>query len=346
MRFPNAVLFGGTGFIGRHLAAHLLSSGISDRVVLADLAPLDPAAAPSALLAAGERAPFRRVDVRRPIDGALAPQPADLVVNLAAVHREPGHAAHEYFETNLRGAEHVCLWAEAAGCRTVVFTSSISPYGPSETEKSEASPPAPATPYGESKLGAERIHRDWQARAAHERRLVIVRPGVVYGPGEQGNVTRMVRAVLHGWFVYMGNRRTVKAGGYVKELCATIVWVLGRQRASGEGVVLYNFSTAEPATIEHFVRAICAVAGVRRAVPRLPYALVWSLAWLVQTAARPLGSRPSFHPVRVRKLVRSNNVVPAYLTAAGYPWRYTLESALADWKAERPDEWRGARVPR
>lgn len=344
MRFPTAVVFGGTGFIGRHLAGHLVAAGVSDRVVLADLVPLDAATTPPALREAGRRVEFREVDVRRPIDGALAPSPADLVVNLAAVHREPGHEPQEYFETNLGGATNVCAWAEASGCRTIVFTSSISPYGPSETETTESSEPAPVTPYGESKLGAERIHREWQAREADARRLVIVRPGVVYGPGENGNVTRMVRAVLGGYFVYMGNRHTIKAGGYVKELCETILWALARQRAAGEPVVLYNFSIDPPATIEDFVRAICAVAGVRRFVPRLPYPLLWSLAWAVQAAARAVAARPSFHPVRVRKLVRSNNVVPAYLTAAGYPWHYTLQSALADWKAERPDEWRGSRT--
>ncbi len=332
MRFPTAVIFGGSGFIGRHLACHLLSRGISQNVVLGDIVRPDPRELPLG-------AEFRDIDVRRPIEASLVPRHADLVVNLAAVHREPGHRPEEYFETNLRGAENVCAWAASAGSRTVVFTSSISPYGPTETEKSELSPPAPATPYGESKLGAERIHREWQERGAASRELVIVRPGVVFGPGENGNVTRMIRAVLGGYFVYMGNRRTRKAGGYVKELCETVVWALERQQSQREPQILYNFTMAPPPTIEEFAQAICKVAGVRRRFPRLPYPAVWAAAWLL----RALGAGRSLHPLRVRKLVRSNNIVPAYLAAAGYAYHYTLESALADWRRERPDEWRGRR---
>lgn len=332
MRFPTAIIFGGSGFIGRHLACHLLSRGISESVVLGDIVPPGPHDLPA-------RVEFREIDVRRPIEASFAPLRADLVVNLAAVHREPGHRPDEYFETNLRGAENVCAWAESAGCRTVVFTSSISPYGPTESEKSERSLPAPATPYGESKLGAERIHRAWQERGAASRNLVIVRPGVVFGPGENGNVTRMIRAVLGGYFVYMGNRGTRKAGGYVKELCETVVWALERQQSRLEPLILYNFTMAPPPTIEEFVQSICKVAGVRRRVPRLPYPAVWAAAWLL----RALGGGGSFHPLRVRKLVRSNNIVPAYLAGAGYTYRYTLESALADWRRDRPDEWRGSR---
>src|SRR5205814_2232047 len=117
-------------------------------------------------------------------------------------------------------------YTAATGCRTLIFTSSISVYGPTESCKDETSQPVPSSPYGASKLVAERIHIGWQQTFPAERRLLIVRPGVIFGPGECGNVTRLVRAVCGGYFVYCGNRRVRKAGGYVKELCNAVLWTL------------------------------------------------------------------------------------------------------------------------
>ena len=87
------------------------------------------------------------------------------------------------------------------------------PYGTSEVTKDESSLPVPACAYGGSKLAAEKIHLCWQNGDSADRHLVIVRPGVVFGPGEGGNVSRLVKAVLHRYFFYMGNKDTRKAGG-------------------------------------------------------------------------------------------------------------------------------------
>lgn len=150
----------------------------------------------------------------------------------------------------------------------------------------------------------------------------------------------MVRAVLGRYFVYMGNRQTRKAGGYVKELCHALHWVLERQALRGEDVVLFNFSMDPAPTVEEYVQAICRVAGVRRFVPSVPYPLLLGAAYPIEAVSRSLGIKQPVSPVRIRKLVRSNNIVPAFLRQAGYPYRYTLEQAFTDWYRERPEDWK------
>src|SRR3974390_1521401 len=142
------------------MAQHLPRERIAQRVVLADVLPPRDEPYTQELQAALSRgtAGFVHLDVREPILAALLPERVDLVFNLAAVHREPGHQPWEYFETNLNGAENVCTWAAAVDCKRMVFTSSISPYGPSEERKDEFSLPVPETAYGSSKLVAEKIH--------------------------------------------------------------------------------------------------------------------------------------------------------------------------------------------
>lgn len=336
-----AVIFGGTGFIGVFFAAHLLSTGRYSKIYLYDLQTVDekPFQYRKELVSSLGAGVVQIVgDVRdeitwRPIECV------DLVANFAAIHREPGHRQVEYFETNLKGAENVTKWVEVLGCSNLIFTSSISPYGVSEAVKDESTLPVPVSAYGASKLVAEKIHQIWQARDAGHRRLVIVRPGVVFGPGEGGNVTRLVKAVRKGYFFYMGNKNTRKAGIYVKELCNAIWYVYTHQLKNGECVSLFNGSMNPGPSISEYVEATKRISGVRRSVPSIPFRLLLFISHLIELIAKPLGISHPFSPVRIWKLVRSNNIAPNYLVRHGYSYKYDIDSAMLDWKSSGSGDW-------
>ncbi|MDB5819318.1 MAG: hypothetical protein JWQ11_2958 [Rhizobacter sp.] len=339
-----AVIFGGTGFIGLHFARFLVDQAKFTRVVLADVKPPQEHIASTFvqdLLGRGA-VNYVQCDVRQPISVAALGLPGQvaLIANFAAVHREPGHQPHEYFETNIPGARHVCAFAQEVGCEDIIFTSSISPYGPSESERTEATIPTPETAYGSSKLAAELIHEGWRQADASRRRLLVVRPGVVFGPGEGGNVSRLVGMITKGFFVYAGNQKTRKAGIYVKELCRAIWWMHERQQERPPGLATVNMTMNPGPSMLEYVEAIERVHGKKAFVPSIP---VWALlgaARVAQTLFGPLGMLKSVNVVRVRKLVRSNNILPARLAAEGYPYAYSLETALEDWKTSLPSEWR------
>ena len=336
-----AVLFGGTGFIGVFFAKYLLETTHFEKVYLVDIESIDvkPSAFRKKQVTRDARIVYVEGDVRQSLAWFVPAEKVTLTANFAAIHREPGHENWEYFQTNVLGAEHVCNWSAMVGCNHLIFTSSVSLYGPSEMEKDERSLPLPETPYGSSKLVAEKIHHIWQARDDANRRLVIVRPGVVFGPGEGGNVSRMIKAVLHRYFFYMGNKNTRKSGTYVKELCRAMWWVLQRQSNSGEHVSLFNMSLNPGPSIKEYVDTICAVAGVRRIVPGVPFRLILLGAYFMEYFGLATGIKHPVSPVRIRKLVRSIHVVPTYLIENGYTYQYTLEEALSDWKLSCPEEW-------
>ena len=316
-RGERAVVLGASGFVGTRLVRRLSERGVS--VAAVDIAP------------PRERHPgvdYITADVREPL-GVEIGLGAKALYNLAAVHRTPGHPPHEYYDTNVMGAANATELAEACGIGLIVFTSSISVYGPSEMVVTEQSPLRPTTDYGRSKRMAEVVHRKWVEAPGPRRRLVIVRPGVIFGPGERGNYTNLARALRRGLFAYPGRRDTVKSGGHVDELLRCIEFAVSRCK----GEVLFNFAFPDESTTEEIVEAFGRVAGYPSTHPTIPVAPLLAAASLFE-AADALGLQNPIHRERVMKLFNSTRVAPAWLLANGYEFEHNLETALAGWAEE------------
>jgi GlcNAc-P-P-Und epimerase len=338
------IIFGGTGFIGLHFTRYLLDNKLADRIVLADIKPPDKHIAHIFIKPDLDSAQviYEQCDVRQTVrlKSLEEAPPVSLICNFAAVHREPGHESHEYYETNIPGSETVTAFAEQINCSHILFTSSISPYGPTEDAKDESVIPTPETAYGGSKLAAELIHKIWWNKAPQSRKLLIVRPGVVFGPGEGGNVSRLVRLITKGFFIYAGNQDTRKAGIYVKELCHGMFWLLNRQGQTSARLLTANMTMNPGPSMQEYVDTICNVMPKKVMAPSVPPSLLMLAARLISTVTDMLGIQQPVNPVRVRKLIRSNNILPGTLQKEGYQYVYSLKSALADWKEKLPSEWR------
>ncbi len=339
--YQNAVIFGGGGYIAAFFADALLANNVVGELYLADIR--DPKRyAWSQRVHDAEAAgivKFIQLDVRNIEEYSKLPQQMNLIANFAAVHREPGHEPWEYYETNIAGAENVCAWADQIQCRLILFTSSISPYGTSPLPRYENSLPVPITAYGGSKLVAEKIHEGWFKADPNNKRLIIVRPGVVYGPAEDGNVPRLIKAVVGRYFIFTGNRNTSKAGGYVKELANTMIWTIDLVAQGKQNYIRYNFSMPNPPTMQDYVNTICKTVNIKRFVPSVPFSLIYNLSLVMFLFGKLFGIKHPFDPIRIKKLVVSSPVVPQFLLDNGYQFKYDLESAFADWYADRPEDW-------
>ena len=152
----------------------------------------------------------------------------------------------------------------------------------------------------------------------------LLRPGVVFGRGENGNFTRLYWGIRGHKFMYPGRKDTIKACIYVKEL---VRFMLYRLEYHDSGVELYNCCYEPAYTIEHIVESMKRVTNMKVKVPFMP-------GWLIMTAAGiagALGSPMGICPARVRKLQISTNICGKKLSASGYRFHYTFEEALADW---------------
>ncbi|WP_312084004.1 NAD-dependent epimerase/dehydratase family protein [Epilithonimonas hominis] len=310
----NYFIFGGSGFIGTHLVNLLEEKYPDSNIYNLDIRENNH----------NGKSKYINCDVRQPINLNIAVDQNDIIFNFAAVHTTPGHPDHEYFETNIKGAENVTAFAEKFGIKKILFTSSIAPYGASEEIKTEETLPMPNTPYGISKLVAEKVHIIWQAKS-NERQLTIVRPGVVFGKGENGNFTRLYWGIRKNRFLYPGRKDTIKASIYVKELVNFMLFIISRER---NDVEIFN-CTYEPAfTIEEITDAMMKATDMKRTIYKIPGGVLKFAAGIIGALG---GKSFGIHPDRVKKLMISTNISGKKLKESDYQFQYSFEEALKDW---------------
>jgi len=323
-------LFGGTGFIGQHLANSVLSQFPNSKVSLFDIRDPKQIGWQSGLekYSHTDRLKYISCDVRESIRLLEEPSSGAVLVNLAAIHREPGHRPEEYFETNIKGAENICRLADSTGCKEIIFTSSISVYGEHADEVDEDSAPKPKTPYGQSKFQAEQIHIDWAKRTGG--RLSIIRPGVVFGPGEGGNVSRLVSESLKRHRAIYLIPDMAKAGIYIEELLALMHW-LRQLPMLGSEVQLVNGVSAETLFFNDYGKVLQAIENFKTNPLKIPVNLLEMGLKIAAPLKTFISTNSKIHPERLAKLTRPNAIRSVRLKEWGYPYAWPLDKALSDW---------------
>lgn len=334
-------MFGGCGYIGSFFASYLLKTYYTNKIWLVDISLQKELIWPSELKSAisDGRAKIVIQDVRGKIDKYKFSSSIDLICNFAAIHREPGHQDWEYFDTNISGAENVCKFAEDVGCSNIIFTSSIAVYGKHNEAVNEKTLTVPDSAYGSSKLVAEEIHKGWLNRDFENRYLSIVRPGVIYGPGEDGNVRRMIRAIRRKIYFYTNNHNIHKAGGYIKELTNAMSWVLEKQIQEKKHLALYNFTANPTPTMQDYVENICKIINKPEPKVNIPFLLPYIGSHVIQKTIPNDRIKKVFDPIRIKKLKTDNNIQADFLVENGYEFKYDLLSSFKDWYNEAPQDW-------
>ncbi len=263
---------GAHGFVGRALCAGLLAQGVEVTAVTRTAGPIDGV---SRLHAVGSLTALR--DWRPCLDGV------DAVVHLAAVTHDGtrGADAAHFRAVNVDVSCALAAAAQAAGIKRFVYLSSIKVNGESSTRAdgvlhafSAADTPAPQDEYGRSKLAAERgLTALW---GDAEGALTILRPPLVFGPGQKGNLPRLMQLVARQWplpFGALNNRRSVI---YVDNLVTAILCALVN---APRGVHCYTLADVDVSSAE-LVRAMPRGLGVPARLFAAPVALLRAVAHL------------------------------------------------------------------
>jgi nucleoside-diphosphate-sugar epimerase len=242
---------GASGFLGRPVTRALLARGARVRgLVRPGSGPLEPGVEPAPADGVHDRA-----GVRRALAGAHA------VVHLAArVHLMRDAAADplaEFRRVNVEGTRTVLEEAIRAGARRFLFASSVKALGEGgDAVLTDDTPPAPADPYGVSKLEAERVVRELADAAGMH--APILRFPLVYGPGVRANFFRLLQLVDRGVPLPFGRVRNRRSAVYVENAAAAVAAALESLAAARETFLV---SDGDDASTPELVRRIARALG-------------------------------------------------------------------------------------
>jgi len=210
-----------------------------------------------------------------------------LVYNLAGCTREREGDIGEVRAVNAEAVGLLIESAASAGVRRVVQCSTTRVHGSLETlPAGEEAPLRPRDVFGAAKLEGERIARETAARAGIE--LVVVRPSLVYGPGDRG-LAKLFRAIARRRFILPGKGQPFVHLTYVDDLAEGLRLCGETSRAAGRTYILAG---GEATRVGDLVRLISREAGVKPWPVRLPVWFAYAVGAMCEGLCAPLGIRP------------------------------------------------------
>lgn len=306
------LITGAFGFVGKNLSEALAARG--HRLIALDVARQEWRAY-SDFLAWGELDRLDRLDV-------------DAVIHLAGKAHDVRNASDpaSYFEVNVGLTKRMFEWFLGSRAKTFVQFSSVKAVADRVRGEvlTENERPEPGTPYGASKLAAERYLLAFDLPS--DRRLFVLRPCMIHGPGNKGNLNLLYRIAKLGLPWPLGAYDNRRSFASVQNVCAVVAALLEGKAAQG----VYQVADDEALSTNELIRVIAETSGRRARVWKLPPALVRRVARVGDVLHLPLNSE------RLKKLtesyVVSNEKVKAALgwgtmpVSAEVGMRKTLES--------------------
>lgn len=294
---------GGSGFIGTRLIKTLRDDGHETTII--DIADANPV----------------NILDQDKLNKAVAG--ADTIYHLAAEHHDDVSPRSLYYEVNGQGTANVVKAAETNNIKKIVFTSTVAVYALGAGAKSENSEVAPFNDYGKSKLEAEQHLKDWAAKGP-ERCLIIVRPAVVFGENNRGNVYALMSQIERGKFIMIGRGNNKKSMGYVGNVanflkyCSTL----------NHHVEIYNYADKPDLPAKALVDVIYESFGKTPPKFYIPYGVGLLAGYGFDILAKILGKTFPISAIRVKKFCADTVVTSDKAMASGYVAQYSLSDGV------------------
>lgn len=295
------LIIGGSGFIGTRLSLLLSKKKVNFEIIDKVTSTKFPELT-------------RKVDVRSFSELVDSIDDSSVLINLAAEHQDNVIPSSLYYDVNVSGALNVCKVAREKSVSKIIFTSSVAVYGFAPAGTDEHGLIAPFNDYGRSKIEAELIYREWQLEDPLVRTLVIIRPTVVFGEGNRGNVYNLLKQIYSGKFIMIGSGLNRKSMAYVENIASFLEYSLG----FNPGVHLYNYADKPDFTMISLVQHVNKLLGKPSSIGcRLPYYLGLLIGFVFDVISSLRGKNFLISSIRVKKFC-SDSIYNSAVESTGF----------------------------
>lgn len=295
---------GGEGFIGQRLIPILAAAG--HECLIIDKVHANP------------------VDVRDLPRLTDALRGVEAIYHLAAEHADNVTPVSLYHDVNVQGMKNLLDAADANGIKRIIFTSSFAVYGLNTGCPNEDAPVRPFNEYGKTKWEAEEVLQGWGAKNP-DAKITIVRPVVVFGEGNRGNVYNLIDQMARGRFMMVGSGRNKKSIAYVGNVADFLSFLLPRDAH----MEIFNYADKPDLDMKDFVSVIYAKLGRPAPSFAIPYAVGLTGGFGLDVVSRLTGKKFPISAVRIQKFCADTVSDSSRAMSSGFAPRYSLEEGLA-----------------
>jgi len=279
-------IIGGAGFLGTRLAKNLARDSISYRIFDINT----------------KNNQHIYVDVTKK-DSLEVLSGSQIIVNLAAVHRDDIKPISLYDDVNVKGAVNVCDAAREHDVNTIVFTSSVAIYGFAKKNTNEDGDPNYFNDYGRTKYLAEKVYIDWFNEDPKNRTLVIIRPTVIFGEGNRGNVYNLLKQIASKKFVMFGNGLNIKSMAYVENVSSFIRYSFQKK----PGLYKYNYVDKPDMNMNELISLVRSTLFKKNNVGfRLPKFMGYIGGYIFDLISYLLNTNLPISSIRVKKFMSNS----------------------------------------
>jgi nucleoside-diphosphate-sugar epimerase len=231
----------------------------------------------------------------------------------------------EYRHINTEGTRKLLEAAKLAGVKCFVFFSSVKAAGDCEVQPMDETTTVPAdSPYGQSKYEAEQL----VLNGGFVPHPVVIRPCMVYGNTDKGNLPRMIEAVRRGLFPPLPELRNRRSMVHVDDVVAAALLAAEKSEAAGQIYIVsdgQNYSTRQ---LYELIRAALGKSPIHWAIPLFVLKI---LAKIGDAIGRLRGRRFMFDSDALRKLTGSAWYSSAKIgRELGFQPQHSLRQSLPD----------------
>lgn len=308
----NIAVIGGSGFIGSRLCARL------DKAQKAFFI-LDKNPSPFFV------SNWIKADVRSIEDLRAALCGCDVVINLAAEHRDDVMPRSLYDEVNVEGARNIVQVCLEKRIQSILFTSSVAVYGFAPPDTDESGEIHYFNDYGRTKWEAEKIYRVWFDEDPQHRSLTILRPTVVFGERNRGNVYNLLKQISSGLFPMVGSGNNSKSMAYVENVAAFLEYWLD----VSSGLRVFNYIDKPDFTMNELVRVVKSQLGKKSGINfHWPYWLGYVGGLVFDMLASLTGKKFSISRIRIKKFCATTKFDTSIPNKTDFKAPVSLEDGL------------------
>lgn len=250
----------------------------------------------------------------------------DQVILLAAQHRDDVTPTSLYYDTNVGGMEVTLKAMEKNGIKRLVFFSSVAVYGLNKPNPAEDyEPKEPFNHYGKSKLQAEQVAQKWY-ESHPDWNIDIIRPTVIFGERNRGNVYNLLNQIASGHFLMVGDGTNFKSMAYVGNIVAFVKYMIDNVT---EGYNVFNYIDKPDTNMNDLVALVSKVLGKHIPATHFPYWLGMFGGYCFDALAWITRRKLTVSSVRVKKFCATTEFCADKVRSTGFVAPFTLEEGLS-----------------